>query len=253
MKSKSIVLSGIIIAKNEEARIQKCISAMSFCDEIILIDNGSIDGTTNIARKNHATVYSTDTTDFSQLRNFAIPKTLGRWLLYVDADELVSPELSVSILNVIGENKQMVFGSYLLKRMNYYLGKPWPQVEQMLRLFRRDALLGWSGTLHETANTRGEVAVLDGFLLHDTHRTLEEMVEKTNIWSDLEADLRMKANHPQVSWWRLLRVMWTGFYRSYLSQSGWKAGIVGFIESTYQGFSMFITYAKLYERQLDRK
>jgi hypothetical protein len=75
------------------------------------------------------------------------------------------------------------------------------------------------------------------------------MVQKTNSWSDIEARLRLEANHPPVSWWRIIRVMITGFVNSYFSQQGWRAGTVGFIESIYQAYSIFITYAKLWELQ----
>jgi hypothetical protein len=75
------------------------------------------------------------------------------------------------------------------------------------------------------------------------------MVTKTNEWSLEEAKLRFDAGHPPVVGWRLIRVMITGFWRSFISQGGWKAGTVGWIESIYQGFSMFITYAKLWELQ----
>ena len=78
------------------------------------------------------------------------------------------------------------------------------------------------------------------------------MVEKTNQWSDVEASLRFKSKHPQVTWWRFIRVMWSAFYKSYIGQRGFKAGVIGLIESIYQAFSMFITYAKLWEMQTNQ-
>ena len=83
----------------------------------------------------------------------------------------------------------------------------------------------------------------------DMDELLEEMLDKTNDWSDIEAQLRLDTHHPPVVWWRLLRVMFTGFTRSYIDQRGWRAGTVGWIESIYQAFSMFITYARLWEMQ----
>jgi len=76
------------------------------------------------------------------------------------------------------------------------------------------------------------------------------MVAKTNEWSVVEARLRLDAHHPPVVWWRLVRVMITGFWESFVRNGGWRAGTVGFIESIYQGYSMFITYAKLWEMQV---
>jgi hypothetical protein len=75
------------------------------------------------------------------------------------------------------------------------------------------------------------------------------MVDKTNDWSIIEAKLRYDAFHPPVVWWRFLRVAYTGFADSFLTKGGWKAGLYGWIESIYQGYSMIITYAKLWEMQ----
>ena len=68
-------------------------------------------------------------------------------------------------------------------------------------------------------------------------------------WSTIEAELRFKARHPKMTWWRFPRVMFTAFYDSYIKQKGYKVGAVGIMESMYQAFSIFITYAKLWELQ----
>ena len=75
------------------------------------------------------------------------------------------------------------------------------------------------------------------------------MLNKTIEWSETEANLRFSNNHPKMSWWRFPRVMFSAFFNSYLKQGGYKAGTVGIIESIYQAFSIFITYAKLWEKQ----
>ena len=75
------------------------------------------------------------------------------------------------------------------------------------------------------------------------------MIKKTNEWSDVEAGLLFKSGHPQMSWWRFLRIMLTKFRDSYFIQGGWKVGAIGFIESMYQAYSYFVVYAKLWELQ----
>lgn len=252
MSPKNLLLSAIIIAKNEEARIKKCVDSLAFADEILVIDNGSTDHTAEIAKKQGALVHATHVNDFSKLRNDAAYKAYGTWILYIDADEFVTPELAADITRVIQSWNEGEPEGYEVCRKNYYLGKLWPTDEWMLRLFRRDAMEPWKGKLHESPGVRGPVGRLSGKLLHDTHRMLFEMVTKTNEWSGHEARLRFEARHPAVTWWRLLRVMGTGFWESFIRQSGWRAGTVGWIESVYQGFSMFITYAKLWEMQQKR-
>lgn len=249
MKPKNPSLSAIIIAKNEEVRIGKCLEALRFAAERIVLDNGSTDETPAVARKHGATVHSFHSDNFAKLRNEAAELCSNEWLLYVDADEVVTPELSLSIRQTIAGWKKGDAAGFEIHRKNFYLGKPWPSGEWMLRLFRTDSFRQWQGTLHETPVIQGDIARIRGDMLHDTHRTLSGMVLKTNEWSETEAQLRKAIHHPPVTWWRIIRVMLTGFWDSYVTQGGWRAGTVGWIESVYQGFSMFITYAKLWELQ----
>lgn len=251
MSQKKQTLSAVVIAKNEGTRISKCLAALSFADEIIVIDNSSTDDTASLARKAGARVKLLKAEGFAKLRNSAAKEIASDWVLYVDADEVVSPQLASAITRVIsgGASGQSGFEIY---RKNYYLGELWPTGEWMLRLFRKEALVGWQGELHETAVIKGSAGRIKGDLLHDTHRTLSEMVEKTNEWSKTEAELRLAAHHPPITWWRMVRVILTGFWQSFIGQRGFRAGTVGWIESMYQGFSLFITYAKLWELQQKR-
>lgn len=240
-------LSAIIIAKNSEAFIADCIDSVSFCNEVIVVDNGSTDNTREIAKRMHAKVLKNDGDNFATQRNVGLAFASGEWVFYIDTDERVSEELRKSILSTISSESHQV---YYVQRKNFYLGKhPWPKIEKLERLFKKSALSGWKGELHETPVYAGSVGVLDGYLLHFTHRDLSSMLNKTIVWSDIEAQLRLQSHHPKMAWWRFFRVMLTGFWDSYVIQGGWKVGTAGLIESMYQAFSMFITYAKLWELQ----
>lgn len=239
-------LTVIILARNEEKQIGACLSRVAFADERIVIDNNSTDATASVAKKYHATVIPAAENNFSALRTIGLQHATGKWVLYIDADEEVGKPLRDEILQtIINADKN----AYKILRDTYFLGQHWPYKDSVERLFLRTNLKGWKGVLHETPIYSGNIGILQNPLVHRTHSTLEEMVAKTNEWSLLEADLRLHANHPPVVWWRLLRVMMTGFNRSYWQQGGWRAGTVGLIESMYQAFSMFITYAKLWELQ----
>lgn len=253
MIQKKFYLSAIIIAKNEQDRIAACMDALGFCDEIVVVDNQSTDQTVHIAKKFHAVVVSHKENSFAALRNFGTTIAKGEWLLFIDADEIISDQLAHEIEKVVQHWKAGMAESYVLYRKNYYLHTLWPRGEWMKRLFIRRALVEWKGNVHETPITIGSESKLSSYIIHDTHRTLEQMVAKTNEWSDIEAKLRFDAHHPAISSWRLFRVCFTGFWDSYIKQGGWKAGVVGWIESMYQGYSLFITYAKLWELQEKRK
>jgi glycosyltransferase involved in cell wall biosynthesis len=200
-------ISGVIIAKNEEKMIEEALESLSFCDEIILIDNGSVDKTKEIAKKMGAKIHEIQTNDFSEIRNFGLQKAQSDWILYLDADERINDKLRDSIKKVISDDSK--FSAFFLRRKNYYLGRhEWPKIEKMQRLFKKEKLKTWQGKLHESPVIEGEVGkIKDGFILHFTHRDLESMLNKTIEWSLAEAILRYNSGHPQMTWWRFPRVM----------------------------------------------
>lgn len=244
-------LSGIVIARDAENVIADCLESISFCQEIIVVDNDSKDRTSEIARRAGAKVFSTKTDDFSQMRNLGLKKSKEEWILYIDADERIDKQLENSITSLLrSRNERKQIAAYVMKRKNFYYGNfEWPYIERLARLFRKSSFKGWRGKLHETAFFEGESSQLDGFLIHFSHTDLTSMLNKTIDWSTIEAQLRFDSGHPSVKWWRFPRVMITAFVDSYIKQKGFKAGTAGLIEAIYQSFSMFITYAKLWEMQ----
>src|SRR5258708_2606589 len=222
-------LTGIIITKNEEVRIADCIDSLSFCDEVIIVDSNSQDRTAEIAKHLGGKVFSVDDDIFSQAnrRNVGLEKVKTKWILYIDADERVTPDLRKSIEEVVA-NKDVLYQGYLVQRQDFIFGNhKWPRVEKMERLFLKEALVEWYGDLHESPKVIGQIGELDGILNHYTHRDLFSMLEKTIAWAEIEANLRLATNHPKMAWWRFPRVMLKAFYESYIKQKGYKIGFVG--------------------------
>lgn len=245
-------VSVIIIAKNAENLIVDCIESVGFAQEVIVVDNNSTDRTRDIAKLHKAKVIEQTTEDFAKQRNAGLKAAKYDWVFYVDTDERVTPELARNIMIVIKDHAACA--AYKITRQNFYFGNhPWPKQEQLERLFQKKYLKEWYGKLHESPKVSGEIGRVDGLLLHYTHRDLTSMLEKTIQWSKVEAKLRFDAHHPQMTWWRFFRVIVTGFYESFVTQEGYKAGTVGLIESLYQAFSMFVTYARLWEMQQKNK
>lgn len=241
-------LSAVIIAKNAENLIIDCIESVAFAEEIIVIDDSSEDRTADVAKMKGAKVIQSREKSFAEKRNVGLHHANGEWIFYLDTDERVSRELQKSIQEVI--NSQETKAAYKIQRQNFYLGDhPWPKIEKLERLFQKAQLKEWYGDLHESPKVIGEIGILDGYLQHYTHRDLSSMLTKTIEWSDAEARLRFDAHHPKMTLWRFPRVMVTAFYDSYIGQQGYRAGTVGLIESMYQAFSIFVTYAKLWELQ----
>lgn len=241
-------LSAIVLTKNEERQIEGCLeSVCQLADEIVVVDSGSTDKTLEIVRKYTNKIYTDKSDDFSAKRNLGLEKAGGEWILYIDADERVTPELQKEIAETAKSGEDV---AYFIPRKNFYLGNyEWPYIEKIERLFKKEKLANWKGKLHESPIIVGSVGELKNHLVHYTHRDLSSMVKKTIEWSKIEAELRFEAGHPPVNWWRFPRVMLTAFWDSYIKQGGWKVGTVGIVESLYQAFSIFVTYARLWELQ----
>ena len=244
-------LSAVILTKNEEEMIKDCLESVRFVDEIIIIDANSSDKTREIAQKYTPNIYIYPPPGFADHRNFGLEKSHWQWILYLDADERVTPGLKREVLNLVNSNTDS--NGFFVKRDNFYLGKKWPSQDKIQRLFRKEKFIKWLGELHETPQIKGGYGILENPLIHITHRNLSQMLKKTIEWSSIEAKLRFDAHHPKVTWWRLLRVMTTEFWNYYVKQRGFRAGTVGIIESLYQSFSIFITYVKLYELQIKQE
>jgi len=241
-------LTTIIITKNEENNIVDAIESVKFSNQIIVVDNNSIDRTTDLAKKNGAQVIIGTFENFSKQREEGLAHVKSDWIFYIDADERVTDELKKEFEKVISGRESK--DAYKIKRRNFYFGEhEWFYHEDIIRFFRKDALKGWTGEIHESPVFAGDIGEVAGFLNHYTHRNLNSMLSKTIIWSDTEAAIRFNANHPKMTWWRFPRVMLTTFFRYYLRQRGYKAGTAGLVESIFQSYSIFITYAKLWEMQ----
>lgn len=246
------MLSVIILTKNEENLIVDCIESIKgFADEIIVIDSDSEDRTREIAEKLGARVFQHTFVDFSDQRNFGAKNAQGDWILYLDADERATPEFKNEVKEVIVRfDKNSETHGYFIRRKTFFYGKDWHHSDKVQRLFYKEFLKGWKGAVHETPKIEGKFSEILFPIFHFTHRDLSEMVEKTNEWSEVEAELRYKVHHPKMATWRFFRVMTTGFLKSYIFEKGYKNGTGGLVEAMYQAFSMFITYAKLWEKQV---
>lgn len=249
------MLSIIVLTKNSEETITPCLESLrQFGDELLVVDSDSRDKTRQIAEKLGAKVIVHTFTDFASQRNFALEKAKGNWVLYIDSDEEITKEFREEVASIlVNHNSESGVDGYFIKRRTFYFGKDWGFVDKVQRLFYKPNFLEWYGVVHETPKIKGSFGIVESPILHFTHRRLSQMLEKTNEWSEYEAELRFKAHHPQMSVLRFFRVMITGFLDSYVFDKGYKNGAEGIIESVYQSFSMFITYAKLWEKQRKKK
>jgi len=255
-KNKFPSISAIVIAKNEEKKLPDCLKSISWVDEIVVVDTGSVDSTVKIAKGFTSKVVSYTNGGYSQWRNEGLKHSTCRWVLYVDADERVSQELKEEILKLVSIKNPEVC-AYAIPRKNIILGRFmkhggwWP--DYVKRLFLREKIKGWKGDLHEEPVYEGNINHIQNPLIHIKHDNLSEMIVKTNKWSVIEARLLYNSNHPKMVGWRFLRIMLTELWLRLIKLRGFMDGSEGVIYSFYQMFSKFVTYAKLWEMQLNSK
>lgn len=249
------MLSVVIITKNEENVIADCIDSIkSVATEIIVVDSGSDDRTAEVAKHAGAKVFVHAFEDFSSQRNFAMSKASNAWVFYLDVDEQATAEFNKELIQKIRTfDEDSNIGGFFIRRKTFYFNKDWGSVDKVQRVFFKRRFKKWEGVVHETPKIVGEFGVIESPVLHYTHGDLSQMLSKTNEWSEYEAELRHNAHHPKMNALRFVRVMSTAFIRSYILDKGYKNGTEGLIESIYQAFSMFVTYAKLWEKQIKAK
>ena len=233
-------ISVLIISKNEEDVIEDCIkSVKSLADEIILVDD-SDDKTPEIAKKLGAKVVRNAFKNFADQRSLATSLAANDWIFYIDSDERVTPAFIKDLKSRIFDLRlDTEIGGFWVRRKTFFYGKDWGFADRVQRVFKKDKLKGWHGVVHETPQVDGRLLTIDEPILHHTHRDFEQMVKKTNEWSEFEADLRLKTNHPKMNVLRFARVMTTAFLGSYFREGGWKNGTAGIMEAIYQSFSIY--------------
>jgi len=246
-------ISGVVIAKNAGKTIEKTLKSLSWCDEIIVINNNSSDNTRMLAQKLGARSVSA-TGDFSKLRNIGAKSSSFDWLLYVDTDEIITNELKSEIKKIIDD--KYALSAYAIPRKNILLGKEmkyggWAP-DYVLRLIKKNDLIRWEGKLHEQPKIKGKKGKLKNRLIHNTHTSLKSMISKTNEWSSIEAQLIYDSKHPKIKPWRFISIGIREFWDRGIKKFGFLDGVIGIIEIIYQIFNKFIVYAKVWELQQEK-
>jgi len=239
-------LSVTIITLNEGKKIRDALESVKWADEIVVIDSGSTDGTLDICREYTDKVYSNKWPGFVAQKNFATDKAAHRWILSIDADERVTPELA-------GEIRQRISSpsadAYAIPRRVFYLGR-WINhsgwyPDCKVRLFDREKCR-WEGEqVHETVKVKGHTGYLKGDLTHYTFDNIEDHIKTMNSYTSLAAHEYTKTR-PITKTDLAFRPVFT-FFKSYFLKKGYKDGMPGFIISAAAACHVFLKYAKTWE------
>jgi len=236
---KKINISAIVIYSSDCETIpaqkelfEKAKKSVLWCDELILI-NG-IKGS------------------FNDWRNKGLKKAKGDWVLYLDSDEEITKELKDEILLLIGSDQSN--GCFAIPRHNFIFGKKFKYSGQypdyQIRLFLRNSLKKWVNIVHEQPKYLGKLSYIKNPIVHHKNMSISQMIEKTNKWSEMEADLMFKANHPPMNIFRFASAGLREFWKRFFKEICFMDGKEGIIYGIYQIYSRLISYAKLWEKQL---
>ena len=242
-------LSVLILAKNEADKIARCLESVAWADERVVVDDFSTDATAAICRQFGALVVQRTFDNFSAQANFGLTHLQGDWVLALDADELVTPELRDRIRQVLRDNPPLAGFSF--KRRNYFLGHPmryggW--YHDIFRLFRRDAVR-FAGELHHVPQVSGRIGRLDDETRHFPFQSLVQFIERQNRYSSMGARERLAAGRPDER--TLMRQLRTRpvklLWKFYVKKQGFREGTHGVVFSVLYAWVHFLTWAKCWE------
>lgn len=240
-----MTISTIILTKNNQDTLKRLITSLSWCNEIIVIDDQSTDKTPTLARKFGARVFIRPLrSNFAAQRNFALKQAHTDWVLFVDSDEIISPALTREIRAAINRPK---FSAYRLQRVDKFLGKILRFGEtghiKLVRLARRTAGR-WVRPVHETWQVKGPIGQLHLPLLHQPHPTLTEFLTEINRYTTIEANYRHHLGQ-RFGLWQALTYPPGKFCLNYFVKLGILDGFPGLIMAIMMSWHSLLVRLKL--------
>jgi glycosyltransferase involved in cell wall biosynthesis len=245
-------LSAIVITRNEAANIADCLDGLAFCDERIVVDCGSNDGTVAIARGKGARVESHEWRGFGAQKNFALSLAAGDWVLSIDADERVTPELAQAIMAAIAGGTA---DGFELPRVSSFCGRPMRHSgwfpDHVLRLFRRGKGRFDDALVHERVICDGTVKRLDKPLIHHPVLKLEDALSRMDRYSTAGAQT-LVASGRRITFATGIAHGVFAFLKTYVLKLGFLDGAEGFLLAVANAEGSYYRYMKAWVAQRGR-
>lgn len=246
-------LSLCIITRDAAAELPACIASVPFADEILVVDSGSRDDTVETARRHGARVVEHSWQGFGAQKNFAVGEAKHDWVLCLDADERLSPELAATIRDWLPRLATTDNAAFAMARCNRFLGR-WLRhgegyPDWNTRLFDRRRARWSDDPVHEHVIAEGPVRRLAGDLLHASAESLERYLDKQNRYTSLQARA-MHARGEHVTATRMVMSPLVRFLRFYFLRLGVLDGVPGLVHIAIGSGNSFMKYAKLRELEM---
>lgn len=242
-------LSVVIITLNEEKNIEACLKSASWADEIVVVDSGSVDRTRDICLKYTDRFYIRPWAGYSAQRNAAHELASGEWILSLDADERVTPELAEEIRFELSNAHNETAG-YNIPYKVFYRDK-WLRYggffpEMHLRLFRRGKGRYGRRAVHEAIKVDGSVGTLKQFIEHFSYRSVSDFLERMERYSNLSVEEYIRIGRTTGPIRMSIRSVFN-FFKMYIVRLGFMDGYEGFLMAVLYSVYIFVKYAKLRE------
>jgi len=249
---KKVDITAVVLAKNEEKNLPRCLKNLDWVKEVIVIDDYSSDNTKKIAEKFGAKVYQKRLADFESQRNWALRKVKTSWVLMIDPDEEVTSEFRQEVERLIKEDK---FDGFKFPRKNIIFGK-WMRYtgwypDWQLHLFKTKKGK-YVGKVHEQVVLDGKIGVLNASLIHYNYHSISQYLQKLDRYTNLEAEEKVRGGY-KFRYQDLLVKPAEEFFRRFFAEEGWKDGVHGLALSLLQAFSELVVYLKVWEKQNFKK
>ncbi len=249
MDSQKIPLSVMVMTKNEEKNISDCLQSVSWAKDIIVLDDCSTDRTCEIAKHYGARVVERKMDIEGRHRNYGYSLAQENWVLSLDADERVTPQLAEEIKKTILDISNPHMG-FSIPRKNY-IGSYWLQhggwyPSGQLKLFKKDTFRYQEDEVHPVAFGEGSWGDLKGDIVHYSYKNFEDFVHKLNNQSTREATKWIRTERKMTLGHALWRTI-DRFFRTYFLKKGYKDGFIGFIVSIFASLYQILSYAKYWE------
>ena len=244
--SGQLPLSLCVITRDAAGQLAECLASAPFAGEIVVVDSGSSDDTVEIARRCGARVIVQPWLGFGPQKNFAVAKAAHDWVLCLDADERITPELESAIRAALAVAPAVA--AFAVARRNRFLGR-WLRhgegyPDWIVRLFDRRRARWTDDPVHENVVANGAVVRLSGDLLHASAESLDAYLAKQNHYTTLQARA-MHARGERAGVLRLVISPLARFLRFYVVRLGFLDGVAGFVHIVIGSFASFMKYAKL--------
>lgn len=241
-------LSLVLITHNAASQLHACLaSAQSLVDEIVVVDSGSVDDTLIIAAMFSAKITHQSFLGFGPQKRLAVSLASHDWVLCLDADERLTPDLADAIQSALASP---AFGAYRIARRNRFMGRYLRHGEGYpdwnIRLFDRQRAAWSEHAVHENVQSDYPVGSLAGDLLHDSADSLASYLNKQNRYTDMQAS-KLFADGKRASAAKMVGSPIARFVRFYVLKQGWRDGLPGLAHIAIGSFFAFVKYAKLYE------